>query len=202
MGTGDNALQTTRNGNSNGDTVVLSCPHRLKLIGDGYESLLAEIEYTCKLIADIQRAGVTNATIHRRSDTGGMELLHPSDSDYVRRNGRRREYIGQDPDKQREAKQLVARFEEWQGVKNKLEGLQSKRRLIDMSIAKMETHLFGQQLSMGTEFTGEGRGLVPTLAAETPEQVIEYFKCSPVLNGMADDVEALLSPKFKKAARC
>jgi hypothetical protein len=195
MGTGDTALQRVEFDNlTDGDT-VLSCPQRLRRIGTGYEALQDEISYWTGKVSELKQAGVTDATIHWRSDNSAMELLHPSNSEYARKHGRRREYVGKDTFNQRDAKERVERYQQLKLAVARLEDLRQKKNLIVSMIGRLELQLFGQQLNMGIDAGSRWGGLVPTLAAETPQQVIDYFKRSPDLCSMADDVEQLLSPK-------
>lgn len=197
MGTGDTLLERVNFDNlTDGDT-VLSCPHRLKLIGEGYEALQDEISYWAGKVAQLKQAGVTEATIHWRSDNSAMELLHPSNSDYARKNGRRREYIGKDTFNQRDAKERVERYQELKLAEARLEDLRQKKNLLVSMIGRMELQLFGKQLKTGMDDGSAAKrrvGIVPTLAADkTPEEVIDYFYKSPDLVSIADDVKAVLS---------
>lgn len=149
-------------------------------------------------MAELEQAGMTNATIHIRSDNGGMELLHHSGSDYEKRNGRRREYVGKKPEAQEEAKARVSRFETYQNLKRELGSKRETVRSIEYRVEYLLMAALGRQAKLfsdvGTEAGSRQLQSVPTdWRWLTPQAVISYFKRSPTLAAIADDVEAVLS---------
>lgn len=150
-----------------------------------------------KQLAELEQAGMTSATIHTRSDNGGMELLHPTGSDYERQTGRRREYIGKKPEAQQAAHERVKRYHEYKKLKGEWSKQAAKRVEIYRQIERLELTALGKQAKffseVGTSTSSKNPGLVPTdYTRLTPAQVIEYFRRSPILAGMADDVQAVL----------
>jgi len=149
-------------------------------------------------IATIERLGITNATIHTRSDNGGMELLHQAGSDYQKKTGRRREYIGKKPEAQDEAKARIERFQTYQKLKREWSEQAAKRIEIYRQIERLELIALGKQAKLfsevGTNRADQVGRIVPIdYNRLTPAQVIEYFRRSPILAGIADDVQAVLS---------
>lgn len=145
----------------------------------------------------IERLGMTNATIHKRSDNGGMELLHPTGSDYERQTGRRREYIGKKPEAQQAAQERVNRYHEYCKLKNEWSKQAERRVQIYRQIERLEITALGKQAKffseVGTNRADQVERIVPTdYTRLTPAQVVEYFRRSPILAGIADDVEQVL----------
>lgn len=150
-----------------------------------------------KQLADLEQAGMTNATIHTRSDNGGMELLHPTGSDYEKQTGRRREYIGKKPEAQQAAQDRVIRYHEYQKLKSEWSKQAARRIEIYRQVERLELAALGRQAKlfsdMGTKRADQVGRIVPIdYTRLTPAQVIEYFRRSPILAGMADDVQAVL----------
>jgi len=148
-------------------------------------------------LAELEQAGMTNATIHKRSDNGAMELLHPTGSDYERQTGRRREYIGKKPEAQQAAQERVKRYNEYLKLKSEWSKQATKRIEINRQIERLELTALGKQAKLfsevGTQVGGQVERFVPIdYTRLTPAQVIEYFRRSPILAGMADDVQAVL----------
>lgn len=161
-------------------------------------TLKAAIETITQEMAQLESAGMTSATIHVRSDNGGMELLHHSGSDYERQTGRRREYVGKNPDKQLEAKCRVKRYETYRTLKAELAVMQEKLRNIEYQVSRLEMVALGKQAKLfsnvGTDQPAAAAPAVPTdWNWLTPKMVIEYFKGSPILAAVAGDVEDALS---------
>lgn len=146
---------------------------------------------------ELERAGMVKATIHTRSDNGGMELLHPTGSDYEKQTGRRREYIGKKPEAQRAAKARVERFHQHYTLKGELGRVTQRIKDIEHQISLLEMSALGRQAELfsevGTTCSPDAAGPVPTdYNRLTPQMVIDYFKRSPILAAMADDVQAVL----------
>jgi len=154
-------------------------------------------EIIAREMAELEQAGMTSATIHVRSDNGGMELLHRSGSDYEQKNGRRREYIGKNSDKQLEARSKVKRYQSYQTLKGELASQQEHIRAIEYQISRLEMITLSKQAKLfsdvGTGNAGQQLYTVPTdWNLLTPKMVIEYFKRSPILAAIAGDVEDIL----------
>lgn len=150
-----------------------------------------------KQMAALEQAGMTNATVHTRRDNGGMELLHSTGSDYEKQTGRRREYIGKKVEAQQVAQDRVNRYHEYQKLKSEWSKQAERRVEIYRQIERLEITALGKQAKlfsdMGTGQTEPACGRVPIdYNRLTPAQVIEYFRRSPILAGMADDVQAVL----------
>lgn len=146
----------------------------------------------------LEQAGIVNATIHTRSDNGGLELLHPVGSDYEREHGRRREYIGKKPEAQAAARGRVLRYQQHSQLKHECQKTIEQIKIIERRIDALEQAAFGRQAKLFSEM-----GTVPSSPPDfyvpkdwnwlTPQMVIDYFKQSPVLATMADDVQAVLN---------
>lgn len=148
-------------------------------------------------MTQLEQAGMTSATIHIRSDNGGMELLHHSGSEYEQKNGRRREYVGKNPDKQLEAKCKVKRYQSYQSLKRELAAKQQKVREIEYQISRLETVTYGKQTKLFSEsgdsnLFAEQKSVPTDWKWLTPKMVIDYFKRSPNLAAIARDVEEIL----------
>lgn len=160
-------------------------------------------------MAELQQAGMSNATIHTRSDNGGMELLHPVGSDYEREHGRRREYIGKKPEAQEAAKAKVQRWHKHNALKTEWQTISSRCIEIERQIGRLETIALGRQAKLFSEMgtvpgSAAGKSVPKDYSWLTPQMVIDYFKRSPILSGMADDVQAVLGKvewaEYQKAA--
>jgi hypothetical protein len=193
MGTGDNALQRENGDNFNGSySDRETCPQwlqRLIMIADGYSMLLFNLNQAKDKLDELSQAEMSQATIHTRSDNGGMELLHPSGSTYEKQHGRRREYIGKDLEKQREAKLRVERYQKSEQLRHDIEQMNMKKSIVDRSIGSIELQLFGRQSQMGTSRSSArpapGRDIpIP----DDPAEIVAHFRQSPVLSYMADDL--------------
>lgn len=149
-------------------------------------------------MAQLEQAGMTNATIHIRSDNGAMELLHHSGSEYKQKGGRRREYVGKKPEAQEEARCKHKRYQSYQSLKHELASKQEEIRSIEYQIGRLEMAALGKQAKlfskMGTEANSRHEPGVPTdWNWLTPKMVIDYFKHSPILAVVAEDVEDALA---------
>lgn len=149
-------------------------------------------------MAELQQAGMSAATIHIRSDNGAIELLHPTGSEYEKEHGRRREYVGKKPKAQEEAQDKISRWEKYRELKNELASKREAIHLIEYRIEYLLMAALGKQAKLfsdvGTNQASQVRQIVPTdWRWLTPNMVIEYFKRSPILAGIADDVEAVLN---------
>lgn len=167
-----------------------TCPQwlqRLIMIADGYDLLLFRLGQAKDKLYELSQAGMSQATIHIRSDNGGMELLHPSGSTYEKQHNRRREYIGKDPERQREARARVERYQQSEQLRQDIKRMSEAKTTIDRSISNIELQLFGRQSEMGTN-----RQSVPAAPGQAcildDTEIVEYFKQSPVLSYMADDL--------------
>lgn len=145
----------------------------------------------------LESAGIVNATIHTRSDNGGMELLHPTGSEYEQRTGRRREYIGKKPEAQDAARAKIQRYHDHVKLKAQWQTVASKRIEIQRQIERLEIMALGKQAKLfsdvGTDGPMAAGPSVPTdYTGLTPQMVIDYFKRSTVLAPIAEDVEAVL----------
>lgn len=148
-------------------------------------------------MAELENAGMVNATIHTRSDNGGMELLHPTGSAYEKDNSRRREYIGKKPEAQEAARARVERWHKHVELKREWSRHQDKVRQIEYRIEYLYMAALGKQAKLfsdvGTQNAGQAAARVPTdWNWLTPQMVIDYFKQSPILAAVADDVQAVL----------
>jgi hypothetical protein len=162
---------------------------------------ISDIQDSCvaieKQMAALEQAGMVNATVHTRSDNGGMELLHPTGSDYERQTGRRREYVGKKPEAQQAAQDRVNRYHEYHKLKNEWSKQASRRIEIYRQIERLELAALGKQAKlfsdMGTDQTTAAARIVPIdYNRLTHTQVIDYFRRSPDLAAIADDVQAVL----------
>ena len=147
---------------------------------------------------ELTQAGIVNATVHTRNDTGGMELLHPTGSEYERSTGRRREYIGKKAEAQAEALARVERYKTCQALGLELSKTREKIREIKYHIGRLEMSALGQQTklfsAMGTSQHAAGFQSVPKdWKWLTPQMVIDYFKNSPDLAAIDGDVQEVLS---------
>lgn len=158
-------------------------------------SLYEQSAQLSQKIAELEQQGFVNATIHIRKDTRGMELLHHSGSEYEVKTGRRREYIGTKPEAQEAGKARVERHKEWLRLKQELQKFTSKQTSIERQLRQLELAASGKQASffseMGTNDNSATSICVPNVRDISPRGVIEYFKQSPDLMSMADDVEAI-----------
>lgn len=147
-------------------------------------------------IAELEQAGFVNATIYIRKDTGGMELLHPMGSEYEVKTGRRREYVGTKLEQQETAKARVERWKQWQQLKRELQKVTSKQASIERNLKQLELAARGEQRSffsdVGTNQPGSSAHIVPSVTNISPRGVVEYFKNSPDLAFVAEDVEETL----------
>jgi len=157
----------------------------------------------------LQEQGMSNATIHIRSDNDAMELLHPTGSSYEVSNGRRREYVGKKPEAQELARSRVQRFADHQTLGGQLHKTREKIRDIERQIERLHMAAKGGQAKlfseMGTALPGGRRQPVPKdWNWLSPQMVIDYFSQSPDLVEMYEDVKAVLGKlvrvENKKAA--
>lgn len=158
----------------------------------------AIVDLTSQIKA-LEEKGITNATIHTRADNGGMELIHPTGSEYERQTGRRREYIGKKPGMQDAAIHRVRRWKEHKELRSQLRQQESRLAEIERKVSMLEMTALGKQTRLFSELGTAGQ-LVRDPAVPnnfdwlTPQMVIDYFHKSPILAGMADDVETVLKP--------
>lgn len=159
-------------------------------------SLQEQAAQLSQQIAALEQAGFVNATIHIRKDNGGMELLHPMGSEYEVTTGRRREYVGTKPEAQEVAKARVQRYHEWHKTSRQLAEVMSKVNRIQYQLARLEMITLGKQMSfleeMGTNDNPATPQRVPNVRDISPMGVIDYFKQSPDLMSIADDVMEVL----------
>jgi hypothetical protein len=163
---------------------------QLKTLQEQEETLTQQMDV-------LTQQGVTNATIHIRSDNGGMELLHPTGSEYERSTGRRREYIGKKPEAQEQAQARVERYHSCQSLYQELNKTREKIRSIHYHMGRLEMAALGTQAKpfseLGTKKSGGPGYFVPKdWNWLTPQMVIDYFKSSPDLAAIAGDVQDVL----------
>lgn len=171
---------------------------RMMPIWDKLNNLKEQEQGLVRQMEELQHAGMVNATIHIRSDTGGVELLHPTGSEHERTTGRRREYIGKKQDVIEQAKARVDRYHTYQSLCGELSKTREKIKEIQYHMGRLEMAALGTQArlfsSMGTTPAEAQPGNVPkNWKWLTPQMVIDYFRQSPVLAGLADDVQEVLS---------
>lgn len=158
-------------------------------------NLYEQSQQLSQQIAELEQQGFVNATIHIRKDTGGMELLHPMGSEYEVKIGRRREYVGTKPEQQKVAKERVARYHHLLKLTGEAREVRGKIHQIERAIERLEqvSRNIHQQsfFSMGTNGNSAVTHPVPNVRDISPRGVIDYFKQSPDLAFMADDVEAI-----------
>lgn len=152
----------------------------------------------------LEEQGISNATIHTRADNGGMELIHPTGSDYERQTGRRREYIGKKPGMQEAATARVRRWKEHSELKGQLRQREGRLAEIERKVFLLEMAALGKQTRLFSELgTAVELARLPAVPNNfdwlTPQMVIDYFHKSPILAGMADDVETVLKPHVEEA---
>lgn len=163
---------------------------KLNNLEEQEQSLVQQME-------ELQRAGMVNATIHVRSDTGGIELLHPTGSEYERTTGRRREYIGKKPDAIEQAKARIDRYHAHNTLCQELSKTREKIKEIRYHMGRLEMAALGQQARLfsvvgTTQHSGGLQSVPKDWKWLPPQMVIDYFKQSPVLAVLADDVQDVL----------
>ncbi len=161
-------------------------------------NLKAAAQAISQQMNELQQAGMSAATLHIRSDNGAMELLHPTGSEYEKKHNRRREYVGKKLKAQEEAQDRISRWEEYRKLKDELGSKREAIRLIEYRVEYLLMAALGKQAKLfsdvGTNQAYQVSQIVPTdWRWLTPKMVIEYFKRSPVLAGIADDTETVLS---------
>lgn len=163
------------------------------------DSLRSTVSTLVVEMAELEKLGFCNATIHFRSDNGGMELIHPTGSEYEHLNGRRREYIGKKSDLQAEARARVERWQKHRDLRIELKKTQNKISEIEHRIESLQMAALGKQTRLFSEL-GTAHELASKAAVPkdwnwlTPQMVIDYFDKSPILAGLVDDVKAALKP--------
>lgn len=150
----------------------------------------------------LQSQGMSNATIHIRSDNDAMELLHPTGSEYEVSNNRRREYVGKKPEAQEAARARVQRFADHQNLGGQLHKTREKIRDIERQIDRLHMIAKGGQAKLFSEMGTPGALASSKRVPKdwhwlTPQMVIDYFSQSPDLVEMYEDVKAVLGKLVK-----
>lgn len=131
---------------------------RLMAVCDRLDLLYEEIKITYEKIHELEAQGISEASIHwrRKGDPAGrpdqLELLHPTGSAYEKRTGRRREYIGTDPEKQQEAIARVRRWRAYQDAQGEVKKIKDKMTDIVGRIKHLEWTALGEQKSFGDDW--------------------------------------------------
>ena len=126
---------------------------RLQNIADTLDTLAQQSADLAGIIATLENAGITNAQPYwmRKDDPTGkpdqLELTHPTTSAYSRRTGRRREYIGTDPERIAAALGRIERYKKWRIHRVTLAGVQDKMRTIENHLVALEYAATGKQQS-------------------------------------------------------
>jgi len=119
---------------------------------DTLMAIYAEMDKIDQQIDDMRFMSKTNATMHWRPDSKGertiLELLHPTGSEYEQRTGRRREYIGKDPEKIAEAKEAKKCYREWQELISRGKHLESAADRLHREIIKIDVISNGIKLEL------------------------------------------------------
>ena len=170
---------------------------KMQAVWSELNNLHEQAQDTEQKITQLEQAGIANATIHIRSDNGGVELLHPTGSTYEKETGRRREYIGKKQEAIDQAKARVERFKLHQELKQKLTSELSRIIEIERQIERLNMIALGRQAKlfsvMGTAQHTAGFQSVPKdWKWLTPQMVIDYFKQSTDLAAIAGDVQEVL----------
>lgn len=126
---------------------IRSCVNRICDVLDGLYEQLNTVSLT---ISALEAQGVTEGKIHWRrrpfgDQPGILELLHPQESEYTRKAGRRREYIGTDPEKQQEAFAKIKRWKTLQEAKSEQRRIRDKMAEIERQISRLELIASGKQ---------------------------------------------------------
>lgn len=115
----------------------------LQKVVKAFEDLESHIESIEWEMSDLETQGMINASYWWKADQY-LYLVHPvDDSGY-----RKREYIGNDPDKIAAAKAAVERYESWTKLSVKLEVLKGKRLHVMASANNILYLLKSSQLNM------------------------------------------------------
>lgn len=161
-----------------------------------------EAEATQAKIAKLKQSNMTDATIHWRKDRNGeaslMELLHHQDSDYHKQTGRRREYVGNDPQRIEEARERVRKFHKYQTLREEERVLTAKAQNIRRWIKQLEYQAFGEKQTWGHEaptavdlVSPQQNGLDDASPqGMSPQDVVDYFQQSEVLKYLAPDLKS------------
>ncbi len=170
---------------------------RMTEVWEKLKTLQEQEEQLTRQMDELTQQGVTNATIHTRSDNGGMELLHPTGSEYERSTGRRREYIGKKPEAQAQAQARVERYHAVNALYQELSKTREKIRSIHYHMGRLEMAAMGTQAKLFSELGTKQPGAPVKFVPKdwnwlTPQMVIDYFKQSPNLAAISGDVEDVL----------
>lgn len=131
----------------NGDTLRM----RVNRIMDTLDAMAREAHDVFLTIADLEERGISTARPYwmRKDDPDGkpdqLELTHPTNSEYYNRTGRRREYIGTDPDKIAAALDAIERLQKHQRLTVVYNDLAQKIRTAENHIVAMEGVVMGKQ---------------------------------------------------------
>jgi hypothetical protein len=132
---------------------MIDIKERLISIADRLDELKREQATIQAEIEELRKLGVSEATPHwRRKETNGkaaiLELLHSTGSVYEKRTGRRREYVGTNPEKIQAALDCIKRYDRFRKLNL---DLQDKRRHIyrvEKGIDQLERLAFAEQIGL------------------------------------------------------
>ena len=126
---------------------------RLTNIADRLAQLQQERAAIQAEIKELEELGVSEATPHwRQKETNGkaamLELIHSTGSEYEKRTGRRREYIGTDPDKIQATLSCVKRYLAIQATKLDLVDKERHVYRVEKGIDQLERLAFAEQIGL------------------------------------------------------
>lgn len=112
---------------------------RLMAVCDKLEELYHEANTIKSEMSQLEDQGMVCAKAHWPKDKpGAMELLYSTQSEYYKKNGRRRQYIGKDKQKIAEAKAAITRWHEHRDLRGQLSDVKSKIYDIENGIKRLE----------------------------------------------------------------
>jgi hypothetical protein len=126
---------------------------RLTNIADRLAQLQQERAAIQAEIKELEELGVTEATPHwRQKETNGksamLELIHSTGSEYEKRTGRRRKYIGTDPDKIQATLSYVKRYGRYRQLNIDLVDKDSHVYRVEKGIDQLERLAFAKQIGL------------------------------------------------------
>jgi len=126
---------------------------RLTNIADRLVQLKQERAAIQAEIKELEELGVTEATPHwRQKETNGkaamLELIHSTGSEYEKRTGRRREYIGTDPDKIQVTLSCVKRYGRYRQLNIDLVDKERHVYRVEKGIDQLERLAFAKQIGL------------------------------------------------------
>ena len=112
---------------------------RMLAVCDKLDGLESEVKAIQAQMDDLEKQGIICARLHWRKDKpGALELLYSSNSEYAKRTGRRRQYIGKDPQKQEQAKASIQRWKEHKQLGSRLNLLERIIMSVDFRVSTLE----------------------------------------------------------------